>query len=166
MNDQMQYQNTAVFNTANAGLKSSTPVVLRGLKYDESTRSIVVRCSDASERTCRIDRMPGESSGEILANARALYAQLQGLQDRAVQFYVAGGNSSTRWFCAVEESFDNFLLGRLLFDTWESCDAPTFDQSMETSGFILGYCKALQGEGRHKEALQLVDLGQQVLTAA
>lgn len=74
----------------------SAPVRVVGLRWEASSRSVVVDCSDGRSRVCRTSRLP-------VADVRAVVGRLRSVRasGAAVCFAAAGGFSADRWFFNV-----------------------------------------------------------------
>jgi hypothetical protein len=86
---------TTRFTTKRTGIdRTSAPVTISAIHYDEANKAIRVFGSDGNLRTCLVSRLASIEDG------RALWTRLQsaGKAHTEVQFVAAGGFSPDRWF--------------------------------------------------------------------
>lgn len=91
---------TTVFSTNNpfGEDRTSLPVTIVDLNFNEVTRSIEVTCSDKRKRQCRIDRLNSDKLVKSLTNA----LQKAYSNQTPVQFIAAGGNDPQVWFYTIK----------------------------------------------------------------
>jgi len=79
--------------------KTSAPVVVSAIHFDEKIRQIQVFCSDGNVRKCNVDRLPTIETGRMLWKL----LQTVGKKQTTVVFKAAGGFSPDTWFYTIEQ---------------------------------------------------------------
>ena len=94
--------NVAAFRVRNtqAADKTSGPVTIKAMHFDEKTREIKVFCDDGRVRRCKVDRLPNVAVGRFLWKELALL----GKNNVPVCFTAAGGFSPDVWFYDVSSA--------------------------------------------------------------